>query len=168
MKKSFRNCDERKGTLAISVKARITFASHLHTADAVCHAGCNSSFRTRKDLPKTYTGNKTSTSPGLGRPLSSDSESAFHQMIEYSCSNDLRQITLNEQKELMDPFLKDSSYKAFTTKCGKQILLKNLKDEDIQSKLMFNQMYSTLEQIKPYCKTFITKKVVVINRIKKE
>ena len=58
-------CDKRKDTLANSEKKRITFATDLHVTDAVCHAACNSSFRTRKDLPKTSTGNKTNQSPGL-------------------------------------------------------------------------------------------------------
>ena len=58
-------CDKRKGTLAISEEERITFATDLHVIDAVCHAACNSSFRTGKDLPRTYTGYKTNQSPGL-------------------------------------------------------------------------------------------------------
>ena len=58
-------CEKRKGRLAISVEERITFATDLHVFDLVCHAACNSSFRTGKDLRKTYTGNKSKQSNGL-------------------------------------------------------------------------------------------------------
>ena len=38
--------DKRKDTVAISVEERITFATNSHVFNAVCHAACNSLFRT--------------------------------------------------------------------------------------------------------------------------
>ena len=50
-------------------------------------------------------------------------------MIKHLCANDEEQITLNDLKELMDSFLKDSPQQAFTTKCIKYKLQKLVKDE---------------------------------------
>ena len=65
---------------------------------------------------KKYSENVNLASPGFGRPVVSDREKVFQQMIEYLRANDEEQITLNDLKELVDPFLTDSPHKAFTTK----------------------------------------------------
>ena len=99
-------CDKRNDALAISVKGRIRFTTDLHAADAVYHTACDSSFRTGKNLK--YSENVNLASPGLGRPVVSDREKIFQQMIEYLHANNEEQITLNDLKEFMDSFLKDS------------------------------------------------------------
>ena len=55
-------------------------------------------------------------SPGLGRPVVSDREKVFQEMIEHLRANGEEQIMLKDSKELMDSFLKDSPHEAFTTK----------------------------------------------------
>ena len=40
--------------------------------------------------------NENLASPGLGRPVVSDREKVFQQMIEYLCANVEEQITLND------------------------------------------------------------------------
>ena len=52
-------------------------------------------------------------------------------MIEYLCANVEKQITLNDLKELMDSFLKDSPHEASTTKWMKHKLQEELKDETV-------------------------------------
>ena len=68
-KKVLQVCDKRNDAIAISVKGRIRFTTHLHVADAVCHTACDLSFRTGKNLPKKYSKNENLASPGLGRPV---------------------------------------------------------------------------------------------------
>ena len=121
-KKVLEVCDKRNDAVAISVKGRIRFATDLHAAHAVYHTACDSSFRKGKNLPKKYSNNENLPSSGLGRPILSDRENVFQQMIEHLFANDEEQITLNDLKELIDSFLKDSSHEAFTTKWIKHIL----------------------------------------------
>ena len=52
-------------------------------------------------------------------------------MIEHLLAINEEQITLNDLKELMDSFLKDSPHEAFTTKWIKQKLQEQLKDEAV-------------------------------------
>ena len=106
----------RNDALAILVKGRIRFTTDLHAADAVYNTAYDSSFRTGKNLPKKYSENENLGSLSLGRPVVSDRENVFQQMIEYVRANDEEQITLNDLKGLIDYFLKDSPYEAFTTK----------------------------------------------------
>ena len=80
-------------------------------------------------MPKKYSENENLASPGLGRPFISDCEKDFQQMIKHLCANDEEQITLNDLKELMDFFLKDSPHEAFTTKYIKYKLQELVKDE---------------------------------------
>ena len=122
-------CDKRNDALAISVKGRIRFTTYLHAADAVYHTACDSSFRTGKNVSKTYSENVNLASPGLGRPVVSDRQKIFQQMIEYLHANNEEQITLNDLKEFMDSFLKNSPHEAFTTKWIKHKLQEQLKDE---------------------------------------
>ena len=104
-------CDKRNDALAISVKGRIRFTTDLHAADAVYHTACDSSFKTGKNLPKKYSENVNLASPGLGRPVVSDREKVFQEMIEHLHANGEEQITLKDLKELMNSFLKDSPQK---------------------------------------------------------
>ena len=69
-----------------------------------------------KKNAKKYSENVNLASSGLGRPVISDREKVFQQMIEYLHANDEEQITLNDLKELVDSFLTDSPHEAFTTK----------------------------------------------------
>ena len=80
-------------------------------------------------MPKKYSENENLASPGLGRPFVSDCEKDFQQMIKHLCANDEEQITLNDLKELMDSFLKDSPHETFTTKCIKYKLQELVKNE---------------------------------------
>ena len=73
--------------------------------------------------------NENLASPGLRRPAVSDREKVFQQIIEYLRAHDEEQITLNDLKELMDSFLKDSPHDVFTTKWIKNKLQEQLKDE---------------------------------------
>ena len=120
-KKILEVCDKRNDALAISVKGRIIFTTDLHAAVAVYHTAYDSSFTAGKNFPKKYSENENLASPGLERPVVSDGEKVFQQMIEYVCLNDEEQITLNDLKEIIDSFLKDSPHEAFTTKWIKQI-----------------------------------------------
>ena len=128
-KKVLEVCDKKNDALAISVKERIRFTTDLHAADAVYHTPCDSSFKTSKNLLKKYSENENLASSGLGRPVVSDHEKVFQQMMEYLRANDEEQIAQNDLKELMVYFLKDSPHETFTTKWIKRKLQKQLKDE---------------------------------------
>ena len=90
-------------------------------------------------------------------------------MIEYLLANNEEQITLNDLKELMDFFLKDSPHEAFTTKWIKQKLQEQLKDEAVMTEINGepNVVIFERQQLK-YCKIFITNKDVVIQWEKKK
>ena len=162
-------CDKRNYALAISVKGRITFTTDLYTADAVYHTACDLSFRICKNLSKKYSENENLASPGLGRPVFSDLEKVFQQLIEYLRANDEEQITLNDLKQFMDSFLKDSPHEAFTTKWIKHKLQEQLKDEIVITEINGkpNVVLFELQQLK-YCKIFIANEDVVIQREKKK
>ena len=131
-KKVLELCEKRNEALAILVKGRIRFTTDLHAADTDYHTACDSSFRTGKKLPKKYSENENLASSGLERPVVSDRENVFQQMIEYLRANDEEHITLNDLqylKELMDSFLKHSPHEAFTTKWIKHKLQEQLKDD---------------------------------------
>ena len=87
-------CDKRNNALAISVKGRVRFTTDLHAAGAVYHTACDSSFKISKNLSKKYSENENLISPSLERPVVSDREKVFQQMIEYLRANDEEQITL--------------------------------------------------------------------------
>ena len=57
-----------------------------------------------KTCLKKYCENENFVSPGLGRPVVSNRDMVFHQIVEYLRANDEEQITLNDLKELMDFF----------------------------------------------------------------
>ena len=78
---------------------------------------------------KQYCENESLVSPGLRRPVVSNRDKVFQQIVEYLRADDEEQITLNDLKELMDSFLKDSPHEAFTTKWIKHELQEQLKDE---------------------------------------
>ena len=115
-KKVVEVCDKRNDAPGILVKGRIRFTADLHAADAVYHTACYSSFRAGRNFPKNCSENEKLASPGLGRQVVSNRKNVFKQMIEYLRAIDEELITLNELKELMDSFLRDSPYKAFTTR----------------------------------------------------
>ena len=106
-------------------------------------------------MPKKYSENENLASPGLGRPFISDCEKDFQQMIKHLCANDEEQITLNDLKELMDSFLKDSPQQAFTTKCIKYKLQKLVKDEiviaEINGKPNVTFWTATAEILQNFC-----------------
>ena len=70
-------CEKTIDALAISVKGRIRFTTDLYSADGTYHTVCDWSFRTGKNLRKKYNENEELASPGLGRPVVSDSENDF-------------------------------------------------------------------------------------------
>ena len=62
---------------------------------------------------KKYYENENLVSAGSRRPVASDREKVFQQIIEYVRANGDEQITLKDLKELIDSFLKNE---AFSTK----------------------------------------------------
>ena len=82
-----------------------------------------------------YSENENLASSGLGKPVVLDHEKVFQLIIEFLCANDKEQTTLNDLKELMASFLKDSPHKAFTKKWIKHKLQEQLKDEIVITKI---------------------------------
>ena len=119
-KKVLEVCGKKNDALGISVKGTTRFTTDLHAADAVYHTTCDWSFG-------TGTVKRESCITRLRKIVVSDRENVFQQMIEYLCANVEKQITLNDLKELMDSFLKDSPHEAFTTKWMKHKCKRNWK-----------------------------------------
>ena len=107
---------KKSDALAISVKRRTRFPTDLYAADGVYHNACDLSFRTDKNLPKKCSENENLSSWDLEKPVFTDREKVFQQLIEYLGANNEEQNTLNDLKQLMESFLKDSLHEAFTAK----------------------------------------------------
>ena len=80
-KKVLEVCAKRNDALANWVKGRIRFTTDLHAADAVYHTTCDSSLELIKICLKSTV--KTNlASPGFGKPVISDCEKVFQQMMK--------------------------------------------------------------------------------------
>ena len=77
-------CEERMDVWTDAVKKRIMHVHDLHAADAVYHQICSVNFRTKKNIPATFSGDDSCAKKvKLGRPEDKERTDAFLEVAHY-------------------------------------------------------------------------------------
>lgn len=89
-------CEERNDSWSREVKGRLGVINDLHAADALYHQTCSVNFRTRKNIPSTFspTPAKQKKECTSGRPVELIQQKAFMKITDYLEANDDEQITI--------------------------------------------------------------------------
>ena len=84
-----RVCEERADDWAEEVRTRILQVHDLPAADAIYHQSCSSNFRTKKQIPSTFSFEQPSTKKQkIGRPQDEATDKAFSDVISYLQENE--------------------------------------------------------------------------------
>ena len=108
-----RVCEERADDWAEEVRARILQVHDLPAADAIYHQSCSSNFRTKKQIPSTFSFEQPSTKKQeIGRPQDEATDKAFSDVISYLQENEEDQLTISDLVVKMQEYVDTDSNEA--------------------------------------------------------
>ena len=92
------NLRRQNNEWSLEGKGRLEFVNDLRAEDAIYHGDCNSRFSSGKREPGV---DIAVSSRKRGRPIISEREEAFEEIVEYLCQNDDKQITISKLNDMM-------------------------------------------------------------------
>ena len=106
------SCEERADDWAEEVCARILQVHDLPAADAIYHQSCSSNFRTKKQIPSTFSFEQRGTKQKIGQPQDDTTDKAFSDVISYLQENEEDQLTILDLVVKMQEYLDTDSNEA--------------------------------------------------------
>ncbi|WAR20764.1 hypothetical protein MAR_014738 [Mya arenaria] len=103
-------CTKRADEWANTIRSRLKTVNDLPAADALYHQTCSVNFRTMKAMPATYLQDLSAEKRFRGRPVSLNTQSAFHSVIKYLEDNDNEQITMTDLAAKMKETCGDEAF----------------------------------------------------------
>ncbi|WAR17805.1 hypothetical protein MAR_032399 [Mya arenaria] len=103
-------CTKRADEWANTIRSRLKTVNDLPAADALYHQTCSVNFRTMKAMPATYLQDSSAEKRFRGRPVSLNTQSAFHSVIKYLEDNDNEQITMTDLAAKMKETCGDEAF----------------------------------------------------------
>ena len=129
-----RICHTRQDKWSSQVQARLLNVFDLPAAESVYHQRCSINFRTKCQIPATYSPGVDVKKRKIGRPKDTEKTEAFFGAVDYLQENDDETLTINDLVERMKAILSDPC-DAYSGKYMKSKLLQHFGERIIVTEI---------------------------------